>query len=629
MILGVMCMDGEHTQLKWDLLEASGRVLHDTTNIQPKMWVGRRLALCWVPRQIDTFDEFCQPSFSSDQTIVVICEGKIHNTAEIKELLGPDSKIKTGSSGQALAMLYQKYQDRFLERVNGKFVFALWDGKNERLLLGRDHLGIEPLFYSTDGKRLIFSSSLTGLISAAWVNKRLNHEAILQYLLYCYNPGAETFLQGVHRLPSGHLLSTNDSGVSIRRYWRLSFAETQATTEQEYCDEILDRMRNAIQIRLEPDRPPGVFLSGGTDSSAILGLSSTMWKKPLPTFSFRCSGRSYDESGYAQLVAKQFGTQHTEVPYEAEHLSLIRKAVRVMDEPFCDIGIEIGSYLLAQAAAGKVSYVFSGEGGDELFAGHPVYVADKLATVVDCFPRAILKPLAQQLQRIPDCDQKKNFQVKVKRFAYSLSFPPELLSHRWRTYYTPQELTGLCTADFLDSCDISKMFDGMIKYNHEGDGKDQLSRSLYSDYQTLVAFYLRRLRLLCAFSLESRLPLLDYRLVEYAARIPSRLKIRGLSQTKFIYKRALETVLPRRILYDRPKLGHSVPMKNWLREDPKVKALITDTLCDGTFSQRGFFRKDYVNRMISEHASKTHNHSHRIWGLLVLELWSRAHPVSA
>jgi asparagine synthase (glutamine-hydrolysing) len=323
-------------------------------------------------------------------------------------------------------------------------------------------------------------------------------------------------------------------------------------------------------------------------------------------------------------VADKFHSQHTEVEYQAEHLPLIHKAVRLMDEPFCDIGIEIGSYLLAQAAAGKVSYVFSGEGGDELFGGHPVYVADKLASVVDRVPDFILEPLARQLQRIPDNDQKKNLQVKIKRFAYSLSFPSELLSHRWRTYYTPEELRELCTPDFLDSCDTQKMFDGMIQLNREADGRDQLSRSLYSDYQTLVAFYLRRLELLRAFSLESRLPLLDYRLVEYAARIPSRLKVKGLSDTKFIYKKALEVLLPRHILYDRPKLGHSVPMKNWLREDSRVQEWVEETLSEDCLKSRGMFRPSAVRRLLSEHLHKRHNHSHRLWSLAVLELWLRA-----
>jgi asparagine synthase (glutamine-hydrolysing) len=295
-----------------------------------------------------------------------------------------------------------------------------------------------------------------------------------------------------------------------------------------------------------------------------------------------------------------------------------------MDEPFCDLGIEIATYLLGQAAQGCVSYVFSGEGGDELFGGHPVYTADKLAAIVDRLPRAIVNPLVRTLQKIPDNDQKKNVQVMLKRFAYSLSFPPELLSHRWRIYYTPRELQELCTGDYLAACDMQRLFEGLLEYHREADGRDQLSRSLYSDYHTLVGFYLRRLSLLRAFAIESRLPLLDYRLVEYAAKIPSRLKIRGLSETKYIYKKSLATVLPREILYDRPKLGHSVPMKNWLRDSPEVGELLAGVLSDKSCKDRGFFRPGFVQRMLAEHRRKTHNHSHRLWGLLVLELWLRA-----
>jgi asparagine synthase (glutamine-hydrolysing) len=294
-----------------------------------------------------------------------------------------------------------------------------------------------------------------------------------------------------------------------------------------------------------------------------------------------------------------------------------------MDEPFCDIGIELGTYLLGQAAQGKVSYVFSGEGGDELFGGHPVYVADKLATVVDRLPQSLMSPLVRTLQKLPDSDQKKNFQVKLKRFAYSFSFPPELLSHRWRIYYTPEELQELCTDDFIASCDMTRVFDGVLKYSRETDGRDLLSRSLYSDYYTLVNFYLRRLELLRAFSLESRLPLLDHRLVEYAAKIPSRLKIRRLSDTKYIYKKVLEGVLPRQILYDRPKLGHSIPMKNWMRDDVHLRGWMAEVLSNGSLRNGGFFRKDFIHQMVEEHIQKTHNYSHRLWGLMVLELWLR------
>jgi asparagine synthase (glutamine-hydrolysing) len=268
-----------------------------------------------------------------------------------------------------------------------------------------------------------------------------------------------------------------------------------------------------------------------------------------------------------------------------------------------------------------LSYVLSGEGGDELFGGHPVYVADKVAAVVDRIPRAIVNPLARILRRIPDSDQKKNMQVKLKRFAYGLAFPPELLSHRWRVYYTPAELRELCTGDFLAECDMQELFDPMFKYTREVDGKDPLSRSLCSDYQTLVDFYLRRLSLLRQYSIESRLPLLDHRLVEYGAKIPSALKIRHMSETKYIYKKIVEGVLPSEILHNRPKLGHSVPMKNWLREDASLREWIRDMLGSEFLKKRGFFRDGIVQRMVDEHVQKSHNHSHRLWGLMVLECW--------
>ena len=280
-----------------------------------------------------------------------------------------------------------------------------------------------------------------------------------------------------------------------------------------------------------------------------------------------------------------------------------------MDEPFCDIGIEIATFLLGRAASGQVSYVFSGEGGDELFGGHPVYTADKVAAYIDRLPKPLLQPIAQVLQTLPDSDRKKNLQVKLKRFAYSVAFPPELLSHRWRIYYTAAELDKLCTKELLKQTQKPE--------------PDLLSRCLSSDYWTLVNFYLRRLELLRQFGIENRLPLLDYRLVEYAAKIPSELKLKGFSDTKYIYKQALKGILPDDILFNRPKLGHSVPMKNWLRQETEIIDWMTDILNSTSFRQRGLFKPNAIQKLLDEHANKQHNHSHRLWALLVLELWFR------
>jgi asparagine synthase (glutamine-hydrolysing) len=623
-ILGVWDKNRTGSELKADLLRAGARLASGKWNASVRAWHERHVAFCWVASKIDSLDEASQPFANRDQTIVSVFDGKIYNAAEIGGALGPGYVFDKARSGEALGYLYERYGERFLNWVNGKFAFALWDERNQKLLLGRDRLGVEPLYYFKDCNRLIFSSSLRALLATGWIRTQLNHDAVLRYLVYCYNPSKETFLRDVYQLPAGHLLSLNDSATSIKRYWRLSFSEIEIRNEKQYREEILGLIEDAVRIRLDSDRSPGVLLSGGTDSSTIVNIAARISSKPVSTFSFRCEGRSYDESHYARLVARRYGTEHTEIPYNPDQLPLISKAVESMDEPLCDIGIEIGTFLLGQAAQDKVSYVFSGEGGDELFGGHPVYVADKVASLLDRFPRVLTGPVIRMLQTIPDSDQKKNFQVKLKRFSYSLSFPPELLSHRWRAYYTPGELQELCTEDWLAYCDMQQLFEGMFRYSSETNGWEPLSRSLYSDYHTLVDFYLRRLGLLRAFFVESRLPLLDYRLVEYAAKIPSRMKVRGISNTKYIYKKVLEGVLPREILYDRPKLGHSVPMKNWLREDAKLQKWAMEVLSESSLVKRGFFRSSSVHRLFEEHLSMRHNHSHRLWALVVLELWLRA-----
>ncbi len=622
MILGILDNTRSGDALEHELLQAAERVPFKPVGASIEAWANGKVAFCAIPRGIATLDEGPQPLMNEDGTIALVFEGKIHNADELKRLIGEEERrFATTCSGEVLVHLYEKLGERFLDKVNGKFTFALWDGRGQKLLLGRDMLGVESMFYANDRGRLVFGSSLGAMLASGLVEKRVNHDAVLQYLLYCYNPGDETIVKGVRKLPAAYTLSLNGGEVSLKRYWKLSFAETSNKSEEQYQEEILDLMRDAVRIRMDGGQPPGVFLSGGTDSSAMVSLASSMWPEPLNTFSFTCRGKSYDESSYAKFVAQHFGANHTEIAYDADRLGLMQRAVEYMDEPFSDIGIEIATFLLGTAAKGKVSYVFSGEGGDELFAGHPVYTADKVAAFVDPIPKALLSPVARLLQRIPDSDQKRNLQVKVKRFAYSLAFPKELLSHRWRIYYTPAEIRKLCSPDFVAHARVKRMYDDMTRFTREADGRDGLSRSLYSDYHTIVDFYLRRVGLLKASSVESRLPLMDYRLVEYAATIPSNLKIKGMSDTKYIYRRTLESIVPHKILYDRPKLGHSVPMKNWLREDDQLKGWVDGLLFDGALRKSGMFDMDFVKRLVDAHRGKRDNNSHRLWGLAVLALW--------
>jgi asparagine synthase (glutamine-hydrolysing) len=621
LILGILDAERDHESLATELLAVVEQAGLASSTAPPALGGGTGCAFCVMPTGISSLDEPDQPYSNAAGTLSLAFAGKLYERAKLGSLVGLDAEVGPERSGALLVACYEKRGEDLLAPVVGKFGFALWDEAQRKLVLGRDRLGEETLFYAATGSRLVFGSSLRALRATGLADGEPSPGALLQYLLFCYNPSPETIAGGATKLPAGHLLICEGSTRRLRRYWYPSFAEVEQRQFDRYQDEIVELMRDAIGARIDETVRPGFFLSGGTDSSAIVSLASRLVGPPLSTFSFRCAGRSYDESSYARLVAERFGATHHEVDYEPDDLDRIKQAVAWMEEPFCDIGIEIGTFLLGATANEKANCAFSGEGGDELFGGHPVYVADKVAAWVDWIPRPLVAPAAGLLQRIPDPEAKRNLQVMLKRFAYSLSFPAGLLSHRWRCYYTPRELTALCTPEFLAAASPERAYDSMLQFASEADGGDRLSRSLYSDLFTLVDFYLRRLGLVRRFGIEARPPLLDHRLVEYAARIPSRLKLRGLSETKHLYRRVLEQVLPREILHDRPKLGHSVPMKNWMRENEQVKRMIREVLTDESFRRSGYFRSEFVERIWQEHEQKSHNHSHRLWSLVVLHLW--------
>ncbi len=393
---------------------------------------------------------------------------------------------------------------------------------------------------------------------------------------------------------------------------------------QAWGELIRDALDKAVRIR-QGSESTGAFLSGGLDSSSVVSLLNRHGVTGLSTYSFRCRGESFDESHYAKIVAETCGTNHQLIEYGPEDVLLAESMVPLMDEPFSDVGINVGSYLLARAAGGETRLLFTGDGGDELFAGHPVYMADKMSRLFRFLPSFVLGPLFQFGNRLPDSDQKKDWKVKLKRFSESYTaFPESLGTQRWRIYYTVETLKSLLHPDLTASLDMEAIFEPMIQFNKEAGGPDPLSRSLHADYQTVVQFYLRRMEMPRAFGLSPRFPMLDPEIVELCARIPSRFKIRGWEDTKYIEKVAVEPLLPREIVYRKDKLGHSIPLKNWMREPGKTGRFIQETLFDSLLKKRTFFNAEYIRTLWDEHQAKTCNHSHRLWALTVLELWMRA-----
>ena len=296
--------------------------------------------------------------------------------------------------------------------------------------------------------------------------------------------------------------------------------------------------------------------------------------------------------------------------------------VALMDEPFSDVGINVASFLLAEAAKGKTNLLFTGDGGDELFAGHPVYMADKVGRLFRMIPALVRQPLFQFGRRLPDSEQKKDWKVMLKRFSESYDFPQQLGTQRWRIYYTLQELSMLLNRSLFHSIS-DEIFSIMIQFNLNALGTDLLSRSLHADYQTVVQFYLRRMEIPRAFGLSPRMPMLDPELVLLCARIPSKFKIHGWGNTKYIEKVAVEPLLPDEIVHRKDKLGHSIPLKNWIRDHSGTRSFVGDLVSKTTLHKRGLFDPVMVERLWQEHQNRVRNHSHRLWALAVLELWMR------
>lgn len=579
----------------------------------------RNFVVGYAGGSLPTLDRNAHIWQEGDKSGLVFFRGNVFNKDEF------DGFKRDGQpAGKILADRFNKVGINLFDEINGNYVLSIWNPDEQKLTLARDHLGVEPLYIFENDEIIAFASSIDLLLKIPEIKPELDFEAIYRYLLFNYNPGQNTFVRGVKKLRHGFYFQYKNGRSTTERFWYLSFKNGSPQAEEKYKEELLPLMQKAVKLRVEEADSHGAFLSGGMDSSSVVGLMSSEVRGNIHTFSFRCKGKSFDESHYAKIVSDRYGTNHHLVEYDAEEVLRIGEIVELMDEPFCDIGIEVASYILGREAADKTSYVLTGDGGDELFAGHPVYQADKVAQKFSRLPVPLQQMITSIFKLFPDTEKKKSFAVKAQRFAYSYQFPKELFSNRWRIYYTDKELKNLLQGDYHEALENTDALSEIISYYQEADGEDFLSKTLYGDYHTVVSFYLRRMQLLRKFGIEGRFPMFDPRLVEYAAKIPSELKLRG-SETKYILHKTMTGVLPDEIVFRKDKLGHSVPFKNWLRENDRIKEFITDVLSEEAVRQRGLFNYNFVSNLLEEHFRRSKNNSHRIWALLVLELWMQKH----
>ncbi|HDP97798.1 MAG TPA: asparagine synthase (glutamine-hydrolyzing) [bacterium] len=613
MIAGILYADPKRNVIENEISSLFDLITKGEQEVQ--FVIDGNFAVGLGPSGVNAIDENSEIWLDRKRSAVTLFSGSIFNRNRLF-----DTEARGISWGEVLYDEYMNKKTSLLSELNGNYVLAFWNGKNQQLSLAQDHLGIEPLYYFHDDDKLVFASSIKAILRHPEIKAAINFGGLHSYLLFNYNPSQETLISGIKKLPQGHSLVFENRKLKTERYWCLSFNGVTTKNEQLISEELLSLLKDSVKVRVRNDATHGAFLSGGMDSSTVVGLMKPLVNGKIHTFSFRCKGKSFDESHYAKIVCDRYETDHHLVEYDAENALLIDDVVALMDEPFSDIGIEVASFILGKYAQGMVDYVLTGDGGDELFAGHPVYQADQVAQKFSRLPSPLQKAITGIFSLFPDTDKKKSFAVKAQRFAYSYQFSEKLFSNRWRIYYQPSELKRLFQNGFTNKLLEADPLLEIEAIYQQADGVDHLSKTLYGDYFTVVSFYLRRMQLLRAFGIEGRFPMLDPRLVEYAAKIPSELKLKG-SETKYILHKTMSGVLPDEIVFRKDKLGHSVPFKNWLRDEPRLKGFIQDILSPEKIKKRGFFNPAFVENLLTQHFKKTKNNSHRLWALTVLELW--------
>ncbi|MDH7512945.1 MAG: asparagine synthase (glutamine-hydrolyzing) [Clostridiales bacterium] len=567
-----------------------------------------------------------QPLANEDRTIWIAHNGEVYNFPQLREALaGRGHVFRTRTDTETIVHSYEEWGEEFVHKLRGMFAFAIWDGRERKLLLVRDRLGVKPLYYTLLGDgTLVFGSELKAVIAHPQVQRALEPKALDLYLTLEYVPAPFSMFKDIHKLPAGSILVYKEGQAEIKSYWDVVAAlpKKREVTEKELpaiMDELYALLKESVHLRLISDVPLGAFLSGGIDSSTIVGLMRELGASPLKTFSIGFEEVSYNELKYARRVAERFATDHEEFILEPQALELTEKLIRHLDEPFGDFSI-FPTYLVSQMARSRVKVILSGDGGDEVFGGYEHYQAQKIAGSKAV--KTAGRPLSRLINTFPPSSKKKGFWNKLQRYLLGLEQDPRLRHLRWMTFLSSRDKGRLYTDDLktrlggleemTELSPFREIFAALPSF-------DPINGELYLDLKTYLAddIMVKVDRMSMAASLEAREPLLDHKLVEFAFSLPGGLKLNGL-KTKWVFKKTMERLLPRENIY-RPKEGFSIPIKHWLRHE--LKDMLLDYLSEKRIKEQGLFNYGPVKKMIDGHLTGRKNWSHQLWALLVFEVW--------
>lgn len=564
-----------------------------------------------------------QPISNETGDLQLICNGEIYNSPELREsLIQRGHHFKTSTDVEVILHLYEDFGKDCIKHLRGMFAFAIWDNKNKTLFLGRDHLGQKPLFFYHNDGRFVFASEIKGILAADFVRPEIDINGLWHYISLRYIPDQYTLFKGIQKLPAATWLFLDRNEIKIEKYWELDFTNKLPHKESDIVDGLDELLLDTVKMHLLSDVPVGTFLSGGIDSSTITAMVATITGRPLSTFSIGVEENKFNELPYAQTVVDKYQLNGQSRVVKANLIELIPKMIYHMDEPSDPFGV--GVYLVSQLASEQVKVVMGGDGGDESFAGYDRYAGNRIVDYFCMIPESLRTLAIKALSKsIPETFGYKSLAQKLawleamskykggERYAESMSF----------LRFTQEAKGNLFNRDYQNRVDDPDSLGKILKYFDSPNAHDVVDKMLHTDLMTRIPDHLLTIadRMSMAHSIEDRSPLVDYRLVEYAASIPSDLKLKG-KNLKYILKKVASRYLPEELIY-REKQGFGFPIAIWLRTE--LKAFLENLFSQSVFIELGIFNKDYVSKILAEHLSGKRDHNFRIWILLNLEIWYR------
>jgi asparagine synthase (glutamine-hydrolysing) len=561
-----------------------------------------------------------QPIHNEDRTAWIIFNGEIYNYPELRrELEELGHTFYTHSDTEAILHAYETYGVDCPKYLHGMFAFAIWDEKKQNLFLARDRVGKKPLLYAQVGGQLIFGSEFSALLLHPDISREIDREALHYYLSFMCVPAPYTIYRMIRKLEPGHYLRWHQGEVKIGCYWQPDFSKKIKISEDEAAERAVELLREAVRVRMVSEVPLGAFLSGGIDSSAIVALMSELSSEPIKTFSIGFEEQDFSELHHARRVAEHVGADHHEFIVRLDALDVLPTLVDHYGEPFADASA-VPTYYVARETRRHVTVALNGDGGDECFAGYERYAAMRLAEQYHKLPGIVRQSILNRMfEFLPATDNRNHLLSKAKRFMHAASLPKEQRYLRWMSAFNDEAKSELYSNEFSHETRNLRAVSFLEPWFAKVNGGGVVDATLLADTMTnlpndlLVKVDIASM----AVSLEARSPFLDHHIIEFAASLPEKMKLKRLT-TKYILKRGLRNLLPAENL-DRPKMGFGVPIGHWIRGG--MKDFLCATLLSEKATKRGLFKLEAIKHLIEQHTQGKSDAAQQLWTLLMLELW--------